>query len=161
MPEVSTQTRDRPGVIAPPPLIYIGAIVLGAILEWLLPIRLAVLTTMTSRGFGTVLVIASGLLSIWGLRVMQQAGTQVDPSQPTSAIVKSGPFRFSRNPLYLALTIFQLGIGFVFGWPWVWVTLVFTLWLMKYGVIDREERYLEKKFGQEYIDYKSRVRRWI
>ncbi|MHB1610448.1 MAG: methyltransferase family protein [Sulfobacillus sp.] len=158
---MGTQTRDRPGVIAPPPLIYVGAIVLGAILERLLPVRPAVLTTMASRGFGTALVIASGLLSIWGLRVMQQAGTQVDPNKPTSAIVKSGPFRFSRNPLYLALTIFQLGIGFVFGWPWVWVTLMFTLWLMKYGVIDREERYLEKKFGQEYIDYKSRVRRWI
>ena len=92
---------------------------------------------------------------------MTQAETNINPMQPATAIVNSGPFRFTRNPLYLSLTIIYCGIALIIGSMWAFPILVVVLAVMQKGVIEREEVYLETKFGPEYLTYKRQVRRWI
>ena len=158
---VTSRRVDNAGVIMPPPLIYGGGIVIGALLEWTIPMRVQFLQNPVFRGLGLILLLGSAVVSLWALRVLSALGTSADPSQPTLVLADSGPFALSRNPLYLALTWLQLGLGLVLAWPWLWITLVAVLWLMTHGVIDREEQYLEDKFGLQYLNYKARVRRWI
>jgi len=92
---------------------------------------------------------------------MQAAGTNVNPALPTIAIVASGPFRFSRNPLYLALTLLYFGLTLAFNTWWGIVVLIPLLIIMHRGVVLREERYLDQKFGETYRQYRSKVRRYL
>ena len=92
---------------------------------------------------------------------MSQAGTSLRTSDPTTAIVVQGPFRFSRNPIYLAATVLYLGVAAAVNALWAIVLLPVVLAVISLGVIDREERYLERKFGEEYLRYKASVRRWL
>ena len=158
---METRRNDTAGVIAAPPLIYGGGMVLGMVIEWIIPIPVYVSQELLFRMLGFILLLGSFVVSLWALRVMSRLKTHVDPYKPTLALAEEGPFRFSRNPIYLSLTCLQLGLGLVLAWPWLWVTLIVVLWLMTHGVIDREEQYLERKFGTQYIRYKERVRRWI
>jgi protein-S-isoprenylcysteine O-methyltransferase Ste14 len=92
---------------------------------------------------------------------MARAGTSFRTERPTTAIVTAGPFRYSRNPIYVALTLLYLGIGMVLNALWVLLLIVPVIAVMQRGVIAREERYLERKFGDEYRRYQVRVRRWL
>ena len=92
---------------------------------------------------------------------MRRAGTNVNPRDPTTAIVVEGPFRFSRNPLYLSLILAYLGITLLVNALWPLLLLPPLLVVLHWGVIAREERYLEAKFGESYRVYKARVRRWL
>ncbi len=92
---------------------------------------------------------------------MGRAGTSIKPTVPTTALVTTGPFRFSRNPLYVSVTLFYLGIAIAARSLWALALLLVVLVVMQRGVIDREERYLERRFGADYLRYKERVRRWI
>ncbi len=92
---------------------------------------------------------------------MIRAGTSPDPSKPTTKIVIDGPFRFSRNPIYLSFTVIYVGITFSTNAVWPLLLLPLAILVVRRGVIDREERYLEEKFGQEYMQYRARVRRWV
>ncbi len=92
---------------------------------------------------------------------MERAGTNVNPREPTTALVVSGPFRFSRNPLYVALTLMYAGLAVVANAFWVLVLLVPVLLVLHSGVVRREERYLEAKFGEAYRQYRARVRRYL
>ena len=100
-------------------------------------------------------------IAIWGRRTMEAAGTNVNPSRPAKTIVSSGPFRFSRNPLYLSLTLMYLGLTLAVNTWWGFVALIPLIIVMHAGVVLREERYLEKKFGEPYRQYRSRVRRYL
>jgi protein-S-isoprenylcysteine O-methyltransferase Ste14 len=119
------------------------------------------LPVVPSRRVGVILLVASGLLARLAEAAMKRAGTNIRPDQPALAIVSNGPFRFSRNPLYLALTGLYLGIALLADALWPLLLLVPTLAVLQWGVIAREERYLEAKFGESYRAYKSRVRRWV
>ena len=110
---------------------------------------------------GIVLSVLAVGIAIAGRRTMEAAGTNVNPMLPTTAIVTSGPFRFSRNPLYVALTLLFLGLTLAFDTWWGIVLLPLILVVMHYGVVVREERYLERKFGEPYRQYRSRVRRYL
>ncbi len=110
---------------------------------------------------GLPLMAASGLLAAWASMTMRRAGTSVDASSSTTAVVSHGPFRFSRNPMYLSLTGLYVGIAASVNALWVMVLLPVALVLITAGVIAREESYLERKFGTEYTSYKTRVRRWL
>ena len=110
---------------------------------------------------GLPLVLLGVAIAVWGRRTMQAAGTNVNPALPTTAIVASGPFRFSRNPLYLALTLLYLGLTLAFNTWWGIVVLVPVLIIMHRGVVLREERYLDQKFGETYRQYRSKVRRYL
>src|SRR5215510_7754334 len=110
---------------------------------------------------GLALLVLGVGIAAWGRRTMQAAGTNVNPALPTTAIVTSGPFRFSRNPLYLALTLLYLGLTLALNTWWGIVVLVPVLIIMHRGVVLREERYLEHKFGETYRQYRSKVRRYL
>src|SRR5262245_20252616 len=150
---------DKPGVIMLPPALYgIGlAVVLLLRWFWPLPIRESALPFW----FGLSLLVAGGALGVWGQTIMAAARTNVSPSLPTTAIVTAGPFRISRNPLYLALNLLFVGLTVAINTYWGVVALAFLLPVLHYGVVLREERYLERKFGDGYLRYKARVRRYL
>jgi protein-S-isoprenylcysteine O-methyltransferase Ste14 len=108
-----------------------------------------------------MLLAASGLLARSAEAAMKRAGTNIRPDQPTLAVVSNGPFRFTRNPLYVAATGLYVGISLLVDALWPLLLLVPALVVLRWGVIAREERYLEAKFGEPYLAYRSRVRRWL
>jgi protein-S-isoprenylcysteine O-methyltransferase Ste14 len=156
---IAQQNEDHPDVIAPPPLIFIGCAVIGTIAHLFFPVR--VLRHPMSLLIGVLLALASMALAIWAVRVMQAAGTNVRPDRPSLTLVKAGPYRFTRNPMYVSLCLLQSAIGFFLdGWVPVLFALVLAL-VLHFGVILREESYLDHKFREEYLSFKRRVRRWV
>jgi protein-S-isoprenylcysteine O-methyltransferase Ste14 len=151
--------KDNPGVIAPPPLIYTGAFLLSLFLHGRFPLPLVPSRTKTLLG-ATLIGSACIIVSVCFLK-MRKAGTNIEPTQPTTALVTGGPYRFTRNPIYLALTLFYTGIATLFNTLWAILLLPVVLLIMNRGVIDREETYLTKKFGEQYLAYKEKVRRWL
>jgi len=143
------------GVRIFPPAIHLVAIAIGFLLQWAVPIRIS---GMRIPGF-LLLAIALGLI-VWTAILMSRAGTTPNPTRPTTALLIGGPFRFTRNPMYLAWELIVIGVGLAANAPWVMVMAVPAALLTRRLVIDKEERYLESKFGTEYLNYKSRVRRW-
>jgi protein-S-isoprenylcysteine O-methyltransferase Ste14 len=152
-----SDSTDNPGVIAPPPLIYAGAFLIALALHWLEPLPIF------GRGFwpGLALVAVGVALAIWGRNTLVAAGTNVNPYRPSTAIVDSGPYRFTRNPLYVSLTLMFLGLTLALDTWWGFILLVPVLIVMHLGVIRREERYLEGKFGDSYRRYRDEVRRYL
>jgi protein-S-isoprenylcysteine O-methyltransferase Ste14 len=154
-----TGSADSPGVVAMPPFLYGGAFLLVLLLQalWRLPI--------VERGSllwpGLVLAATGVGIAVWGRRTMVAAGTNVRPSLPATAIVTTGPFRFSRNPLYCSLTLLFLGLTALVNSWWGVIVLVPLLLVMHVGVVLREERYLERKFGETYRQYRTSVRRYL
>jgi protein-S-isoprenylcysteine O-methyltransferase Ste14 len=150
---------DNPGVVAPPPLIYAGALVIGLLANALYPV--AFLPRTVARVSGLPLIFGGLAIGLLGFHEMRRAETNVDPYKPATAIVTEGPYRFTRNPLYVGMTLMYSGITALFNALPAALLLPIVLAVMQRGVIAREERYLEGKFGEEYLDYKARVRRWI
>ena len=150
--------RDAPGVIALPPLIYLAGLAVGFGLEALLP---SADVPALVRWLGIVPIVTGVLLQGTFIGAFRRAGTNVDPYKPTTAIVTGGPYRITRNPGYLGFALVYTGIALLASALWPLLTLVPVLIVVDRGVIAREERYLEAKFGQEYLDYKGRVRRWL
>jgi protein-S-isoprenylcysteine O-methyltransferase Ste14 len=150
---------DHPGVIAFPPLIWLMNAVISVVVH--LFIRVPIARHGVSLVCGIIFIILAPTLALWGFRTMKTAGTNILPSKPALTIVRSGPFRFTRNPVYLSFCLLQVALGFFLN---DWITLFFVLPLaaiFHYGVILREERYLITKFGEPYLKYKREVRRWI
>jgi protein-S-isoprenylcysteine O-methyltransferase Ste14 len=100
-------------------------------------------------------------LFVFAVRALRAADTPVPGNQPTTCIVSSGPFRFSRNPIYLAFSMFHLGVALAVGSLWLVATLILAWSIMAFVVIPREERYLEARFPSDYLPYKASVRRWL
>ena len=142
-----------------PPLVYLVSILLGLLLHYVWPLPLVRHLVAASIGAGVVLLSVG--LFIAAVRTFRAAGTPVPGNQPTTRIVRTGPFRFSRNPIYLAFSALQVGIALWVGSLWLLITLVPALALMSFWVIPREERYLEARFPGEYLPYKAAVRRWF
>ena len=103
----------------------------------------------------------SGLVMPFVLHQFRKARTTFDPRKRACAVVTGGPFRFSRNPAHVSLTLVYIGIGFAIDNVWVLALLVPVVAVMHYGVILREERHLEERFGENYARYKASVRRWL
>ncbi|HMJ07348.1 MAG TPA: isoprenylcysteine carboxylmethyltransferase family protein [Chthoniobacterales bacterium] len=153
------QANDHPGVIAFPPLIWLVCAVTSGVEHFLFPMRM--MERSVALFFGIVFALIAPSLAIWAAVVMKRAGTNVNPSAPALSIVRNGPYRFTRNPMYLALCLLQVAVGLLLN---DWLALLFVLPLaltLHYGVIRREERYLEAKFGPRYLALKREVRRWI
>lgn len=146
--------KDRPGVIAPPPLIFAVAFAIGYVLRNLLP------HAGSSIG-GIAFAVAGLLIGGFAFAAMLRARTHIDPYKPATALVTTGPFRFSRNPLYLSVTLLYIGAALSFRILPALLLLPIALMVMHFGVIRREERYLERKFGDEYRAFRARVRRWV
>ena len=156
---MSENGNDRAGVIAPPPLIYLGFIVIGLALEYVWPAPL--LPQDVQYGVGAALIVVSLLIAVPAFLQFRKAKTDVDPYKPTTAIISKGPFRWTRNPLYLGMAVLQLGAAAAVDGIWIALMIVPAVIVIHYGVIAREERYLERKFGDEYLSYKATVRRWV
>ena len=150
---------ETAGVVAPPPLIYGGALAVGLLAKALFPAGF--LPRPVARLLGLPLVGGGLILFLSSLRAMRGAGTDVRPDKPTSSLVVEGPYRFTRNPIYLGFTLFYGGITALANSLPSALLLPLVLAVMRRGVIEREERYLERIFGEEYVRYKARVRRWI
>jgi protein-S-isoprenylcysteine O-methyltransferase Ste14 len=142
-----------------PPLVYGAAIVTGLLVELGWP--LSFLPSVVAALLGSFLVVIAVVLFSYSIRIFRAAGTPVRGNKPTSVIVRTGPYRFSRNPIYLAFSIFQLGIASCVNSLWLIATLLGAVALMAWVVIPREERYLERRFGADYLAYKRSVRRWL
>lgn len=150
---------DTAGVIAPPPLIYLGTLGIGFGLD--AAIGTGSVPSTVALPIGTAAILAgAGLLASFR-QAFQRARTPIDPYAPSQAIVTDGPFRLTRNPAYLGMALIYAGIGVVANAPWALAPLPIAIAVIDRGVIAREERYLERKFGTPYASYKRRVRRWI
>jgi protein-S-isoprenylcysteine O-methyltransferase Ste14 len=142
-----------------PPLVYLTSLVAGTVIQLAIPVPFLPRTLAMPLGT-TLSVVAIALLS-YSVKKFRTAGTPVPARKPTTTIVRTGPYRFSRNPIYLAFSLLQLGIAIWVNNLWLLATLVMAVALIHYVVIPREERYLERKFGTQYLDYKASVRRWL
>ncbi|MEI6429117.1 MAG: isoprenylcysteine carboxylmethyltransferase family protein [Pseudanabaena sp. ELA607] len=156
---MNEQIADKPGVIAFPPALYGVTLAIGVGLSFFFPVSFLPLSI--SLPLAALVLIAAGWFSISAFRTMTRAQTAIDPEKPATAIVSDGAFRFSRNPLYLSLTLLYIGIGLLLNAVWAFALLLPLLAVVQIGVIQREEIYLERKFGDEYLRYKSQVHRWL
>jgi protein-S-isoprenylcysteine O-methyltransferase Ste14 len=142
-----------------PPFIYLAAILIGLGLDLLQPLHW--LPIRATVWIGAPLVLLSIALFIASTRQFKAAGTPVPGNRPTTVIVRSGAYRFSRNPIYLAFSVFVLGLACWLNSLWLLATFAAAVSIMAVVVIPREERYLERRFGAEYLGYKEKVRRWL
>ena len=153
-------TADTAHVIIRPPLAWGLAVIAGLALDWLLP--LPFLPDDLQKGFlgVSVFVLALALLA-WAIVTMTGAGSNVPTNRPTTTIVESGPYRFTRNPIYLGMVLGLIGLSIAFDNLWLLTMMAPFALVIRYGVVAREEAYLERKFGDVYRGYRSRVRRWL
>lgn len=153
---------DTAGVIAPPPLLALIAIVLGLLLDWLLPAYL--LSVLLSWGTRILLgaeLIAAGLaLAIMAERQFRRAGTEVKPWKPSTAVVTTGVFAYVRNPMYVGVMAASLGLAILLASDWMVVMTVVLALVLHFGVVLREERYLAARFGEPYVRYLRTVPRY-
>lgn len=145
--------------VARPPLVYLSSIALGVVLQFLWPAP--VLPRALTPGLGVLVVLMAIGLLVSAIRTFRAAGTPIPANEPTTAIVRAGPYRFSRNPIYLAFSFLQLGIGLWANNLWVVLALLGSVAFMSLVVIPREERYLTARFPSDYLPYRASVRRWL
>ena len=151
--------RHGPGVRIHPPIIYALSILSGFVLNSYWPQAMPLGIHGHLYG-GTVLALVF-LLAGFSILEFHRASTDVRPDKPDTALINSGPYRFTRNPLYIGLTLVQITVAAWFNNAWVLIMVVPSVMVITQYAIKREERYLEKLFGQDYLDYKQRVRRWL
>jgi len=151
--------NDNPNVVAPPPLIFLSGLLVGGFISWFFPVEFLPKTLAVTAGI--TLAVAGLTIILTAIWQMRRAQTNVEPWKPTTAILDNGLYAVNRNPIYAAMCLIYVGISFLFNSFWFLPPLVAVLLTVHYGVILREEKYLERKFGAEYLNYKNRVRRWI
>ena len=142
-----------------PPFVYLVSIGIGLLVHWAWPVQW--LPASVNVAVGIVLVVIAVGLFVSSVRTFKKAGTPVPGDMPTTLIVRAGPYRFSRNPIYVAFTLLQIGVAAWVNSAAVLIMALPALSLMALVVIPREERYLEEKFPAEYLPYKREVRRWL
>jgi len=157
--EAAAPKADTSGIRVPPPAYYVAAFLLGVVLELTFP------TSWPSLGvrLAAALITGGAWLALDGAATVlfRRAGTSMVPMKPTTALVTSGPYRVTRNPMYVGMAFLYVAFAFAFGVIWALLFLPAVIVVIDRFVIAREEPYLERKFGQAYRDYKSRVRRWL
>jgi protein-S-isoprenylcysteine O-methyltransferase Ste14 len=155
-----TDSKNSTGISIPPPLIFVGGFLIGLAVEWAVPVSAPPVALRVAVGLAGL----AGFLyfDTSAMRGFGRAGTSVLPfGDRTTTIVSDGPYRFSRNPMYVGMTLLYIGVAAATGVMWAFATLPVVLLVIRYYVIAREETYLTAKFGDSYREYQSRVRRWI
>lgn len=154
------KASDNSKPVILPPIAWALAVVAGVGLQWLRPAPLAIPSAIAPWIGGAV--FAAGLaLAIWSRRTLTKAGTPMETGRPTTAIAASGPYGFSRNPIYVGMLLGQIGLAIGLNNAWLLAALAPFFAVIHYGVVAREETYLERKCGDSYLAYKARVRRWL
>ena len=151
---------DTANVLIRPPVAWGLAILVGFVLDWIEPLPF-MSTEDLAVWLGAIIFALALALAFWAIATMTRAGSNVPTNRPTTTIVESGPYRFSRNPIYLGFGLGLVGLAVTFDTLWLLVTLVPFALVIRYGVVAREETYLERKFGEVYSSYRARVRRWL
>jgi len=163
--DVASQTNNKqptkggpnPGLFRPP-IVFLCAILLGIALNWAWPLHFV---SPSVRLFGPIITACAVVLFLLSYREFRRAGTSVQGSKGSTTIVRTCPYRFSRNPIYLAFILFVLGLSVWLNTLWLFVTLVPAVGIIAVVVIPREERFLERTFKDQYSSYKAQVRRWL
>jgi len=158
---VKTPHPDTAGVIAPPPVLLAVALAIGFCLQAIEPISFVSNRRALIRLVGATLIAAGAVLSAAVVRAFRAAKTPVSPGRPTTRMVITGPYRYSRNPDYVGQMLVYIGATLVANTWWPIFLVPFVLVVIQRGVVQREERYLEAKFGREYRHYSCRVPRWL
>jgi len=160
--QTSDRNEDTAGVAVRPPVLYSGALAAGIALEFLWPLGAGLAQAHSVQvGAGLVLAIAGVMLMAAAMRRFAAAGTNVPTVQTSTALVTTGIYARTRNPIYLGLTAIYAGLSTTSNAWWAVLFLAPVLVILQVGVIDREERYLERRFGDAYREYVARVRRWL
>src|SRR5581483_12025916 len=144
--------EDHAGVRIPPPLIYAAGFGIGLLLQWSL--SAPAIPVLGSRVAGLLCMVLWLVLLVPSISLFRRAQTNIVPSRPTTRLIVSGPYRFTRNPMYVSLISLYVGLTLCFDALWPLVLLPLVVLIVRYGVIAREERYLERKFGRDYLRYK-------
>jgi len=144
-----------------PPLLFLGGLILGLILDRVLPLPPALQADLTHWMAGGALIILGGAIFAAGVRNFSQAATPVPSTQAVRTLVTTGIHGLSRNPIYVGMFLIYVGIGVAAASPWILVLVLPIAIIMRYGVVAREEAYLVRRFGDAYRDYMARVRRWL
>jgi len=156
---MTKQNTDHAQVMVPPPLVFLGYLIGAFILNWIVPFPAPWTFILRLAGglaiIGGILFVGSAFLQ------MQKSNTPVDPREPVTAFVTSGPYRFTRNPIYLGLFLVYLGFTLLASTLWGLIASPFLIWTITQAVIHAEEIYLTEKFGEQYKQYCLRVRQWI
>jgi len=160
---LETEERTGAAVKFPPPILPIVTIVAGHILGRFLPLFPdSVLQTPERYWIGGLIAVAAVLvLGIWPIQLFKKSGQDVKPWTPTPAIVVAGPYKFTRNPMYLMMILFCIGFAIILSDVWILILTPVCGWFIYNIAIRHEEVYLEEKFGDSYRAYKQKVRRWI
>jgi protein-S-isoprenylcysteine O-methyltransferase Ste14 len=153
-------TTDTANVIIRPPIAWAVAVLAGLALNWLMPLPF-VPAAVPAGWLGAMAFALALALLAWAIVTITRAGSSVPTNLPTTTIVESGPYRFTRNPIYLGMFLGLIGLALAFDTLWLLLMLVPFALAIRYGVVGREEAYLERKFGDAYRGYRSRVRRWL
>lgn len=158
---MKNKSKDRAAVPVPPPVFFFICLGAGFFLEYFFPVHIVNLSRALRIAAGGVFFLISGFLAFSAFKVFAKNKTPFDPSKSTKAIVHEGVFQFTRNPLYLSLLLLLAGFAVLFFSIWLFILIPVLFALLKYLAVLPEEAYLSEKFGQEYSDYKSNVRRWF
>lgn len=155
-------TIDRPAVAVFPPVIPLTTLAVACVLQWLVPLGWIAGLASSLRFWGGAVIVLSGLLTTSaGRRALLRSGTNVSPSQPAVRLVTDGVFGYTRNPLYVGVSIALCGLALILDLDWILLLIVPSFVLLHFAVVRREERYLEQKFGDAYRHYKARVPRYF
>jgi len=156
---MKTELQDHADKLFPPAFIYVGGLAIGLLVHLRYPVQL--LPAPFKVGIALLLLVVSGPIFVSTRRAYYRAKTTFYFSEPSTALITSGPYRYSRNPGYVSLAMLFGAIGFLLNSLWVLLMVVPAMIVVHFGIIKREERYLEAKFGDEYREYKTTVRRWV
>jgi protein-S-isoprenylcysteine O-methyltransferase Ste14 len=151
---------DSSGAVVRPPLAWALAAVAGFVLDGLYPLPFLP-PAVPAAWLGTLVFLVGLALLIWAATTLRRAGTHIQTVEPTTTIVEEGPYRYSRNPIYIGMMLGLTGLAVGFDSLWLFIMLVPFYFVIRYGVVAREEAYLDRKFGDVYRAYKTRVRRWL
>lgn len=157
--ESASPDTKGPAVKFPPPVIFLLLIFAGAGLDYTWPVGLGVPDSFEVLGIAMVLFGLAVAILVSG--TFKRESTAIEPWKPTTKIVTTGFYSFSRNPIYVGFCLFNIGIGISSDSFWIFISFIPAALLVYWIAIAKEEAYLEEKFGEEYIAYKNRVRRWI
>jgi protein-S-isoprenylcysteine O-methyltransferase Ste14 len=150
---------DSPGVRIPPPLIFVGGLIVGLSMSAWIPT--SYIGSLTAHTVGGILMVMGALLAASAVRIFVKTGTNLRPDRPSNALAIVGPYRFTRNPMYLSLTIIYVGVAVFMQSLWSVLLLPLLLFFIQRKIISREEAYLDRRFGADYTRYRNQVRRWL
>jgi protein-S-isoprenylcysteine O-methyltransferase Ste14 len=153
--------NDNPGIYIPPPLLYVATFFAAVLIQRLLPLNKTFFNTTTSKVIGAVIILIGLFFNFPALRQFFKTKNTVVTIKPANSLQTTGIYSVTRNPMYISLLLFYTGLSFIFGNWWNLVLLPFLILIVQEYVIKREEKYLDRRFGQQYFDYKAKVRRWL